>query len=131
MDPELREKRLRAYESNYGRDYGWYVEWDGKRLAKLVDPKWDDHGQFWHSYCLESLTEDEEEIKRLWSDDFWGQCPTIRSCEFDEVAVDAIAACNPVMRDGRIMLRGDYIYADGPTLWERLLLLLRRRRGSR
>lgn len=41
----LMNERLRIIETNYGRDCGWYVEVNGQKIARLVDPKWED--MFW------------------------------------------------------------------------------------
>lgn len=34
-----RTRRLRIFETDYGRDGGWIVECDGEEAALLVDPR--------------------------------------------------------------------------------------------
>jgi hypothetical protein len=56
--------------SNYGRDYGWFIELDGERVGELVDVKWED--QFWFSYRVVPANAACEEIllqKDLWDRD--------------------------------------------------------------
>lgn len=62
---------LDIYRSDFGREYGWFVEWQGKRVAELIDPVWDWQSQFWHDYVLVPLTDEPAELAELYSPEFW------------------------------------------------------------
>jgi hypothetical protein len=121
-------RRLRILESNYGRDGGWYVEVEGRRLAALTDPQYYD--MFWDSYRLEPLTTDPAELEMLFSADFWDHCGgiTFRSRAFGEVAPNAfpsLLAGAVLQQTGRLVVRG--LYLPVPCYcWDWLLLELRR-----
>lgn len=126
-------RRLRILESNYGRNFGWYLEKEGKRIAVLTDCQWEE--MFWDSYRLEPLTNKPEEPGMFYSDEFWdgyfsgGLC--FRNREFDEVASDAfpaIKAGTSLKKTGRILMRALYLQVkyypwDPFLLW--LIRLLR------
>lgn len=121
-------RRLRILESNLGRDHGWYVEVEGRRLAVLTDCRW--HDQFWESYHLEPLTNDPAELLLLFTDDFWGRSRELafRSREFEEAVPDAYPSINAgtvLKESGRLVVRR--LYLDVPCYdWDSLLLWLRR-----
>jgi hypothetical protein len=50
------ELRQRIIESNYGRDGGWVVEYDGQPVAILTEPRCLD--MFWHTYKIDVVTQD-------------------------------------------------------------------------
>ncbi|MCC6475173.1 MAG: hypothetical protein IT514_15680 [Burkholderiales bacterium] len=43
-----RMDRFELIASSYGRIHGWYVEYEGQRIAELEDPQYAD--MFWESY---------------------------------------------------------------------------------
>jgi hypothetical protein len=102
------ERRRQIIESDYGRMGGWYVEHNGRRIAALSEPQWED--AFWVSYAIEPLTEDEEERRQLLeSDTFWLTEFVYRSMQFGEVADNAFPALHPFISPGRINMRGLYL----------------------
>lgn len=122
-----RELRLRIFESNYGREGGWFVEREGQRIARLSQPKFED--MFWESYLLEPLSPNPEECDcMLHSPDFWLSEFTYRSIAFGIVAEYALPALNPVRVPGRILMRGLYLLLEEPSAWERMLLWWRKRK---
>lgn len=117
-------RRLRVFETNYRREAGWFVEWNGRRVAVLTEPRWAD--MFWYTYTVEWATDDPAERERLQSADdclWWGHRLQFRSREFGEIAQHAFAAGPP--RDGRVFMRGLYLKRWGPWPWEWFLLWLR------
>ena len=106
MDQTGRERRLQVLESNYGRDWGWSVELQGRRIALLIDSRSED--MFWESYRIEPLTDDARQI-----------------------AGTALAAGEPFPESGRVLVRGLYLRGEPPSLWERFLLWRRGRAGTR
>jgi hypothetical protein len=56
-----RERRLRIFETNYGREAGWYVEHAGRRVALLTAPRFEE--MFWDSYRIEPLTTIAGEVR--------------------------------------------------------------------
>jgi hypothetical protein len=117
-------RRLRILESNHGRDGGWYVEVDGRRLAALSDCRREE--MFWDSYLLDPLT---AEVGTLWSEGFWDRCGriTFRSREFGDVAPHALACLGAgamLKESGRLVVRGLYLVVprrpwDGLLPWAR------------
>lgn len=117
-------RRLRIFETNYGRDAGWFVEWNGRRVAVLSDPHW--AAIFWYRYTVEWQTDDLAERQALQSIEpclWWGRL-LFRNREFGKIAEHAFAAGPP--QDGQVVMRGLYISQFGPWLWEWLLLKFRR-----
>jgi hypothetical protein len=123
-----RERRLRIFETDYGRAAGWYVEHQGRRVALLTDPRYED--MFWESYRIELLTADPgEKSELLTSPDPWLSGEIVfRSCEFGELARNAFPAGQVFCDDHRVLMRGLYLGIGKPSVWERLLLWYR---GSR
>ena len=59
----------------------------------------------------------------------WDRCEFVfRNRAFDQTAAGFAAAAQPPFRDGRALMRGLHLGIEGPSLWEKLLLWLRRRR---
>ncbi len=122
-------RKLRIVESNYGRDFGWYVERDGRRLAALTEPWWED--QFWFSYRVEPLTDDPATLEELRSDGFWQRFDRLvfRSREFGTAIPYAFPGGIPgqtVRESGRVSMRGLYVPVRCYP-WDSLLLWLWRR----
>ena len=114
-----KNRRSRIIETNYGRDCGWYVEVEGRKLAVLTDPQWDD--MFWVSYRMEPLTEDAEERALLYTAEFW-YCGKVvyRNREFDDVVSAFVGGpgYGPVAETGRLSMRGLYLMVpDHPWGW--------------
>ena len=40
-------------KSNWGRKFGWYIEYHGENIGELIDYQWND--MFWDSYIIKSL----------------------------------------------------------------------------
>ncbi|OEK08666.1 hypothetical protein A8C32_04240 [Flavivirga aquatica] len=57
-------------KSNFGRDYGWYIEYEGKIVGELVDWKFTD--MFWCSYKVVSICNEWEHI--LFDEKLWQNC---------------------------------------------------------
>ena len=53
------ERRLRIFETDYGRQVGWFMEHHGRRVAELTEPRCED--MFWDSYRIDLLTDDPAE----------------------------------------------------------------------
>ncbi len=118
-----RERRLRIFETNYGRTAGWFVEHQGRRIAILTDSYPTD--MFWEAYRIEPLLEDPAERARLLeSPEAWLTCDFVyRSRMFEECAIDyAFAAGIPFPEPGFVNMRGLYLRIEAPTFLERMLL---------
>jgi hypothetical protein len=120
MHRSERERRLRIFETNYGRDAGWFVEDHGRRIAQLTDPRITE--MFWVSYRIEPLIDDPIEREELLnSPERWDACEFVyRSREFGQVAEYAFPAARPFPESGRVLIRGLYLGIREPSLWERL-----------
>jgi hypothetical protein len=63
----LHRLRVRAFHPRRYRE--WTVERDGRPIALLMRPEWED--MFWVSYRIRPLTTDGDLRARLFTDDFW------------------------------------------------------------
>ena len=119
--------RLRLFEADYGRDFGWFVEKDGRRIAALTDPRFED--MFWYSYAVEPLGDAER--KQIFAPHFWDQPDLIyRYRVTDEVVPNAFpAGAAPTEQNPRVWMRALHT-AQRPTIVERVLMWIRRRRPS-
>src|SRR5689334_12354565 len=113
-------RKLRIWETNFGRDAGWYVERHGQRVALLIDPR--SVGLFWDSYLLIPTTDDTGLRHGLQADQFWNywtaEGVVFRSREFGTIARYALPAANPLREEGRIVMRGLYVATDWPKMWD-------------
>src|SRR5689334_19706275 len=99
---------LRILESNYGRDFGWFVEVEGRAVAVLTDCQWADI--FWDSYRVDVLDDGDE----FFTDAFWDRCDRLafRNREFGDVASLAFPCghAGSMLKDtGRILVRRCYL----------------------
>lgn len=124
------DRRLRVFETNYGREAGWFVERDGHCVAILSDRRWAD--MFWDSYAIEWVTENPQEraepiaeVPCLW----WGRQLKFRNREINEVVETAFASGPP--REGRVFMRGLYLRRSGPWPWEWPFVWMRRRKAGK
>ena len=124
-------RRLRIIESDYGRNYGWYVERNGRRIAALTDPVWDCESQFWFRYRVVPLSDDPADLAFLRSDACWNASgeAIYRNREFGEIACSAfgqIGAAEVVCETGEVSMRFLHLWVpDYFCDW--LLAWLRRR----
>lgn len=116
-----RERRLQIFATNYGRDAGWYVEENGRRIAQLVDAHFED--MFWDSYSIEPLVDSaEERLDLLTSSRRWLECGfAYRSRRFNMVAELAFPGGHGP-KSGRILMRGLCLQIGSPSLVERFQL---------
>lgn len=123
-------RRLRIWETNYGRDGGWVVERRGRVIAVLTDPRFED--MFWDSYRLEVVTDDPELRRRMQTPELWAAAESEglvwRSREFGEVAGGAFPALSPFPEAGRLTVRRLYLSIGEPWPWDKLVLWWRRRK---
>lgn len=117
-----RWRRARAVAADYGRDEGWFVEWQGRRIAELTDPRWED--MFWVSYRFTLLTDEPETVRAIQSSGTWDPREVkFRTRNTDLPAPNAFASHAP--RNGRVTMRALYVDPN-LTLMERAFLLLLR-----
>src|SRR5579883_2453895 len=111
------ETRLRIIASKYGREYGWYVEHDGRRVAVLTEPRWAD--LFWVSYTITPAVDDLQTAEMLDTYEFWTDGDLVyRNREFPNQSIRAQA----ILRagGGEVTLRGLYLTIREPSLLELL-----------
>jgi hypothetical protein len=122
MAPDLRRWRLGVFQTNYGRAGGWYVERDGRQMALLTGPRFEE--MFWVSYAVEPLIDDPVERERIGSDPSWWLPPGLefRSREFGILAPNAFVALCVFSGPGRVLIRALYLHIGEPTTWERFWL---------
>lgn len=118
--------RLRVFESDYGRDFGWFVEKEGTVVAVLVDHERED--MFWDSYRVEP-GEGTSLPEGVFTPEFWHSGGlTFRNRVTGEIAVNAFSGGTTATREHpRVIMRG--LYSDlRPALLERIILWYRRSR---
>jgi hypothetical protein len=117
------------YCSDFGREYGWFVECQGKRVAELVDAVWDVDSQFWHDYRMVPLTKDPQELAELNSHDFWYRGGLIyENRKYGIRVTHVLAGLLPDEDDGKtvVHIRGLYLPVRFPLLWEMVCHVLPR-----
>jgi hypothetical protein len=124
-------RRLRIWETIYGRDAGWVIERQGRRIAVLTDPRPED--MFWDSYRMDVVADDPELARRMQTKEFWAVAEAEglvwRSLEFGDVAAYAFPAMSPFPKPGRLMMRGLHLAIGAPWPWDWVVLWARRRKG--
>jgi hypothetical protein len=122
-------RRLRIWETNYGRDSGWIIEHQGKPIAVLTQPRTEE--MFWDSYQMEITTNDPALRQQMLTKEFWARAEAEglvwRNREFGDVASPAFPALSPFPEPGRLTMRGLYISIGYPWPWDWVVLWLRRR----
>ncbi|HEV2292467.1 MAG TPA: hypothetical protein VGR35_01345 [Tepidisphaeraceae bacterium] len=121
--------RLRVWESGYGRSDGWDVELDGKPVAFMDEPQWEE--MFWVSYRLTPTTDDPSLKERLLSESFWGANSdewsklVFRSRATGLVAENAFPSIKPFVGPQRVNMRALYIAIGHPFPWDWIVLKVR------
>jgi len=106
------------YKSNYGRNFGWYIEYKGQRVGELINVRNED--QFWHSYDLISLGEETDKI--LYKPENW----EYSNFEFRNKVLSLYAkntfcsGMSPDFTKARIFMRHLYV---GPNMVEESIIL--------
>lgn len=122
--PEKRLRRIRLFESDYGRGAGWVAERDGRPIAVLCNPSRAE--MFWHWYDVEVTTSEAAERHALshsqeaWSGLRYRSRLTGELCPYGW-------AVGPPGEDGRLLTRGLYIPLGDPSLIEAIVLWWRKR----
>jgi len=114
---------MRTFESNYGRDLGWFVVKEGVAVAALVEPLRED--QFWHSYRVEALEGSLPEY--IFEPEFWHAADLVfRNRATGEVVRDAFAGdSTPTTERPRVTMRSLHSRLL-PTAFEYILLWWRK-----
>lgn len=120
------ERRLHIFETNYGREAGWYMEHNDRCIAVLTDIHPRD--MFLDSYRVEPMMQNvEERMKLMTSPEFWQEEEiTFRNRRFGDIAPHAVALGHPDSNEGRVLMRGLYLHSGTPRLWEKMLLWWRK-----
>lgn len=120
-----RERRLAIFEAECGRTTDWWVELDGRRIARLTEGRWIE--MFWWQYRVDVSDFDDEARSLVANRDLWLRCElSFRSVPFGDLVNHAF--CGGKGPDaGLVMMRALQIDIGEPTLWERLVLWLRGR----
>ena len=120
------KSRLETFEADYGRDFGWFVEKDDRRVAVLTDARFED--MFWYSYAVEPLGKNAAEQEAVFAAEFWAQPGLVyRNRATGEIAPDAFpGGPTPTKERPRISMRA-LLSSQQPTALERALLWVRRR----
>ncbi len=120
-----KKMRIQLFETDYGHEYGWFVERNGERIATLSHPRYFD--MFWRLFTVEPIIQDTEKKRLLSTDEFWGDRFLLyRNCNLNIVTRNFIVRWNSDLPEGTVILRGYPIDDPEPTLREKLLLFFRR-----
>lgn len=116
------QRRREIWESNYGRDEGWFVELDGVCVAELVDCQFVDH--FWDSYRIVPIANELDIHDELFQRSFWDNVDhlTYRNRKFGDTSRSAWPAATPLTNDGRVVMRGLYLEVKDPSWLDRWLI---------
>jgi hypothetical protein len=126
------KRNLDIYRSDFGRAYGWYVEWRGRRIAALVEPVWDANLQFWHDYKVVAMTDDPGEAAALRTEEFWDQPGLVFENRKYGVRVHHALIGRVRLEPNCIIMsmRALFVPIVWPGLWRFVDQLLRRRGGT-
>ena len=106
--------RVLLEQTNHGRSEGWDVELDGRVIAYLDEPQWED--MFWVSYRITPVTDDAALAAQLLSEEFWRgegwQSVRFRSRAVGLIAPNAFPAVGPLLAPARVNMRGLYLTTD-------------------
>ena len=119
--------RLRVWESDYGRSEGWDLELDGRVVARMDEPRFED--MFWMSYRVTPVTDDPALAERVLTEAFWkGGEPLdlVYRRATGLVAEHPVPSTRPLVGPSRVNMRGLYVDIRDPRPWESLVLLVRR-----
>lgn len=112
------QRRLEIWQSDFGRDEGWYVELEGVRVAELVDCQ----GQqmFWDAYRIVPLENELGIRDQLFQRAFWdnSQLLTFRNRKFGDIAESAWPAAKVFDEEGRVVMRSLYLSISAPTWFD-------------
>lgn len=119
---KIKKQSFRAYQlavSNYGRKYGWNIEFEGKVIGELIKPKFED--MFWESYEVISIAEAYNSI--LFNHDRWLASEfKFKNKEIEAYAEHAFSggSQSDLKEKGKIIMRA--LYLNGNTALENKLL---------
>ena len=102
--------RQRLAETDHGRAEGWDLELDGRVVAHLDQPRWED--MFWISYRITPITDDAELAARLLTERFWRDewgSLTFRSRALGLAAEFAFPSIKPLVAPARVNMRALYL----------------------
>lgn len=113
-------RRLEIFRTNYARSADWWVEHEGRRVARLTEGSWVD--MFWWEYRID-LADFDDEARRIASDRALWTRGKLRfvSVPFELRAENAYCGGSGPA-DGSVAMRGLCIDIGPPTLWERFTL---------
>jgi hypothetical protein len=92
-------------KSNYGRDFGWFVEFENQVLGELIEPIFAD--MFWMRYTVIIYPNMENIIRNK---EIWDECLTkFRNKKYNQYAENAFG--NVIEENGKIYvsMRGLYL----------------------
>lgn len=113
---------LHAWEK-CGTSDNWNVELDGKVVAILAEPQYED--QFWTSYRVIPMTDDPDLKEQLCSKKFWErEALVFRCCATELIAANAIPTW--LVDSNRLNMRALYVSVRPPMPWDLIVLLVRR-----
>jgi len=114
------KKVYKLIKSNYGRNYGWFIELDDEIIGKLVNPV--QESQFWVSYQI--IPNDKNWELFLFNEVNWKQKDTsfrYKNIGFLEYAPSAFS--NYKLTGDRISMRGLYILPNN-VIEDKLIYLM-------
>ena len=122
-------RNLDIYRSDFGRKYGWFVEWQGRRVAELVDAVHDVGSQFWHDYTILPLTDDPAERAALGTQPFWQQFGLVYiNRKYGTRVSDALGGRLQEAERGLVIpMRALWVPLPCPEFWEFLSLFSQRK----
>ncbi|MEM7151604.1 MAG: hypothetical protein AAF799_02135 [Myxococcota bacterium] len=111
---------LDEVRSDYGRQYGWFVERNGTPIAILLDPQWVD--MFWDSYRVHPVP-GSNLPDMIYTAELWHAGDLVyRNRATGEVVGAWAGGALPTRDDPRVVMRGLYLHRrftllDGLVRW--------------
>jgi hypothetical protein len=102
---------LQLWESEMGRNFGWFVEYEGAVIGELDNPQVSE--MFWVSYAARPLG--PQYANDFSNEDLWVGCKfRFRNRVMNEYVDTAACSGRPIFDDGRVYMRGLYLL---PASW--------------
>lgn len=94
-------------KSNWGRDYGWFIEYKGEIIGELIDSEFQD--MFWNSYKI--ISKDKESEPYLFDEDLWDQVLfKFKNKFYDQYAEGAFSGnASEIKKSRTVLMRGLYL----------------------
>ena len=89
---EKHKDKKELKKSNFGRNYGWYIEYNGETIGELID--WKSIDIFWCSYKIVPINDNWKNI--IFNEKLWQNCEfKFKNKKYNKYAENAFSGFAP------------------------------------